>query len=499
MTKKITLITVVIALGVAAALFAGGSKDRGAVPAESSAITYGIPTQPDHLDPYEATSADSRFILFNLFEGLFKPAPDGRLIPAVAASYSSSADFLTWTIKLKDSVYFHNGNRVTAADVVYSLNRAAEKKLYGLQSISGIETPDPSTVIIRLSEADPEFYYYLTNAVIPAGYEGQNTAPVGTGPFKFVSFTPQYELVLEKFGSYWQPDLPRAQKLVFKIKADYNSVMLDLKAGSLNAGTIDTTSVQQLDQSQFSIIYEKINMVQIFCLNNAYAPLRDPRVRQAISYAVDVDEIIALAHNGQAVRAATPVIPALSYAYNKDCEGSYPVNLEKARALMAEAGYAGGFTLEITQPSVYQPHIDTAQVIINQLAKIGIKGSIKLVDWPTWLSEVYTDRKYQGTVISIDGVTLSPRSFLFRYESKDPQNFMNYSNAEFDRLYAATLRTVSEAERIGAYKKMQEIVVRDAASVFICDLFAPRVFKKNITGFQGYPLSVFDASLLKVD
>jgi peptide/nickel transport system substrate-binding protein len=493
-------ITVVVAAAMLLAALFGCRKEQAAKDgAEKAAVVYGIPTQPDHLDPYEATSADSRFILFNVFEGLFKPAPDGRLIPAVAESYSVSGDFLTWTIKLRQGVFFHNGSRVTAQDAAYSLNRGAEKQLYGLQAIAGVEIADDSTVVIRLTEGDPEFYYYLTNAIIPAGYEEQNTAPIGTGPFKFVSFTPQYELVLEKNERYWQAGLPKADRITFRIKADYNSVMLDLKAGSLNAGTIDTTSVKQLEASRFNIIFEKINMVQIFCLNNDYAPLKDARVRQAISCAVDVDEIMQNAHNGQAVRAATPVIPGLSYAYNKSMEGYYTKDLQKARRLLAEAGYADGFTLEITAPAPYQPHVDTAQIILNQLAEVNIKASIKLVDFNTWLSEVYGARKYQATVISIDGVTLSPRSYLFRYETNDAQNFMNYSNPAFDSLYAQTLRTVDEAERIEAYKLMQKLLVEDAASVFICDLYAPRVFAKNITGFQGYPLSVFDASTLKVE
>jgi peptide/nickel transport system substrate-binding protein len=275
--------------------------------------------------------------------------------------------------------------------------------------------------------------------------------------------------------------------------------MLDLRAGSLEAGTTDTTSVQQLGGLDFNIVYENINAVQTFCLNNAYEPLRDARVRKAISYVVDSGEIISLVHNGYAARASTPVIPALSYACDNSNDSTYAKNIEKAKGLMREAGWANGFSLEITVPSVYQPHVDTAQVIINQLANIGIRASIKQVDWLTWLSEVYTGRNYQSTVIAIDGVTLSPRSYLFRYESTDPENFMNYSNAEFDALYRKTLQTANEGERIVAYKRMQQILSDDAASVFICDLSAPRVFTKNITGFQGYPLYVFDASTLKIE
>jgi peptide/nickel transport system substrate-binding protein len=480
-----------------ALLLTACTKQTGAS-GKDSTIRYGIPTEPDHLDPYEATSADSRFILFNVFEGLFKPSSDGRLIPAVASAYTSSPDFLKWTITLKDNVVFHNGKKVTANDVVYSLNSAAEKQLYGMQAISRITIANLTTIVIDLAQADPEFYYYLTNAIIPAGYEKQNEFPIGTGPFKFVSFTPQSELVLTKHAEYWNPELPKSDGIVFKIKANYNAVMLDLRAGSLDSGTTDSTSVQQLKKTDFNIVYENINAVQIFCLNNAYEPLKDVRVRQAISYVVDSEEIMKLAHNGNATRASTPIIPALSYAYDNTNDSAYKKNTDKAKALINQAGYENGFSLEITVPSVYQPHVETAQVIINQLATIGIRATIKQVDWLTWLSDVYTNRKYQATVISIDGVTLSPRSYLFRYETTEAQNFMNYSNAEFDALYKKTLQTANETERVQAYKAMQQILSKDAASVFICDLSAPRVFKKNITGLQSYPLYVFDASTLTV-
>jgi peptide/nickel transport system substrate-binding protein len=462
-------------------------------------IHYGIPTEPDRLDPYEASSADSRFVFFNLFEGLLKASPDGRLIPAAAASYSASADFLTWTVKLKPALFFHNGKQVDAEDARYSLLRAAEKKANGMDTIAGVEAVDSSTVVITLSEGDPEFYYYLTYALIPAGYEKQNEHPIGTGPFQFVSFTPQYELVLKKHDKYWKKELPLIDRLTFKIKADYNSIMLDLRVGSLEAGTVDNTSVLQLPEDDFNIIYETINAPQILCLNNTYTPLSNADVRKAISYVVDANEIIKLVHNGHAKRASTPVAPALSYAYNSENDNLYAKDPVKARALLEKAGYGAGFPLEISVPSAYQPHIDAAQVMVNQLSEIGVRAVIRQLDWASWLETVYTKRAYQATVIGIDGATLSPRSYLFRYESSAPHNFINYKNAEYDALYNKTLRMADENERTAAYKRLQQILSEDAASVFLCDLSAPRVFKKNITGFQSYPLYVFDASTLKME
>jgi peptide/nickel transport system substrate-binding protein len=234
--------------------------------------------------------------------------------------------------------------------------------------------------------------------------------------------------------------------------------------------------------------------VQIFCLNNAVEPLNNAKVRQALSYVVDTQEITELVHSGHAERAASPVIPALKTAYESELNGTYKKDVSKAKSLLAEAGYEDGFSLTITVPSTYEPHVNTAQVIINQLAEIGVKAEIRQVDWPTWLSDVYMGRNYQTTVISIDGVTLSPRSYLSRYVSDAGDNFINYANPRYDAVYAQVLASADEAERIRLYKELQRILSDDAASVFLCDISAPKVFRKDIKGYRQYPVYVFDAS-----
>jgi peptide/nickel transport system substrate-binding protein len=162
---------------------------------------------------------------------------------------------------------------------------------------------------------------------------------------------------------------------------------------------------------------------------------------------------------------------------------------------LAEAGQ-GPFSLTITAPSNYEPHVQTAQVIVNQLAEIGIKATVQLVDWATWLSDVYNGRKYEATVIAVDGRTLSPRSYLSRYVSAAEDNFVNYSNSEYDALYERALVSQNQDERTALYKDLQRILSKDAASVYMCDIVAPKAFRKGITGYTPYPLYVLDASTL---
>lgn len=478
------------------------SCGKGAVGAsdsiENNTLVYSVTTEPDHLDPFLATSADSRFMLFNIFEGLFKPSPDGSLAPGLAESYEVSDDFRTYTIHLRNAL-FHNGEQVTADDVVYSLNRSREYSAAGMAALEDVRAVDERTVELSLASPDSEFPYNLMTAIVPANYGEQNTHPVGTGPFSFESFKPQQELVLVKNPSYWQEGLPKIERLIFKVKSDFRTALLDLEAGTTNAGFFDTASASQADTSRFDIVYDNSNSVQMLALNNSFAPLSDVRVRQALSYAINADDIISLAHNGHAVRAASPVIPGLSLFYNADLNSAYKTDIERARALLAEAGYADGFQLTITVPSSYRQHLDAAQIIVNSLSQIGISAEIQSVDWATWLSDVYKNRNYEATVISVDGATLSPRSYLARYVSTNQSNFFNYSNADYDRLYDQALSAKTEEERISLYKDMQAFLSQDAANVFLCDMSVPKIFKKGIKGYISYPLYIFDASPLYVE
>lgn len=457
-------------------------------------LTYGITTEPDHLDPYQATSADTREILFNVFEGLVKPDKDGNLQPAVAESLPEiSSDALTYTFKIRSGVKFHNGNVVTADDVKYSLNTAAENKIAGFDNIASVDIVDSSTVKITLKAADNDFLPYLTAAIVPKDYKDQNTKPIGTGPFAFESFTPQQSLVLIKNANYWQKDLPHLDKVTFKLESDTNALLLDLQSGSVDGAGVANSVAKQLTEG-FKIQQSNSNAVQQLNLNNAAKPFDNVKVRQAISYAVDPDEIISIATFGKGTRVGTPVIPGLKTYFDDSLTNAYKKDITKAKQLLSEAGYGNGFKFTITVPSVYQVHIDTAQVIVNQLQAIGVTAEIKQVDWATWISKVYTGREYEATIISVDGANLSPKSFLGRYVSTDPGNFFNYKSAEFDALYGKAVKEPDANKRIELYKQAQQLVSKDAANVFIQDIASFTALKTGLDGFTAYPLYVFDAS-----
>jgi peptide/nickel transport system substrate-binding protein len=147
-------------------------------------------------------------------------------------------------------------------------------------------------------------------------------------------------------------------------------------------------------------------------------------------------------------------------------------------------------------------HVDTAQVIVNQLAAAGINATIRLVDWATWLADVYRGRKYQATIVSLDdsGIPLTPRSFLGRYLSTSSSNFVGFKNADYDRVYNAAISEADETRRGALYREAQKIISGNAASVYIQDIYSFKVFTKGrYSGMLNYPLYVIDFSTISVN
>jgi peptide/nickel transport system substrate-binding protein len=453
--------------------------------------------EPTSFDPFFADSADTRSILFNIFEGLVKPTKDGELMPAVAESYETSDDAKTYTFVLRNDIKFHNENLVTMDDVIYSVNQAIDAKVAGYDNIMSVEAMDENTIKIQLKEADNEFLPYLTTAIVPKDYTEQATKPIGTGPYKMEAFTEQQSLVMVKNKNYWQEGLPYLDKVTYKSVADGAGALLELKAGTVDLLSVEYSVIQQLDSKEYSIEETSSNSVQLLALNNNYEPLKDIRVRQAISYVVDSQEIMQTVNKGYAKRAGSPVIPALAKLYDKSLDDSYKKDVGKAKQLMEQAGYPNGFDLKITVPSIYQVHIDTAQVIINQLKEIKINATIETVDWSTWLSNVYTDRQYEATVVSVDGKNITAKSYLGRYVSNADNNFVNYHSTEYDDLYAAAVKEPDEIKRNDLYKQAQQLLSRDAASVYIEDISRLYAFRTKFTGITNYPLYVLDLSTIR--
>jgi len=469
---------------------------------DTAQLRYGFTTEPKTLDPLNTINdtADGRSILFNVFEGLVKPDTDGSMLPCIAESLTIDRDALVYTFILRDGVRFHDNSIVTAADVKFSLDTAAAAGFNGLDRIKNVAIAEKN-ITVTLKAPDPEFLPFLTVGIVKANNTDREKNVIGTGPFIIESFTSQRDLVLKKFDGYWQrhlaqpQDVPRLDKVTIVFYANVEALMIALRSGNIDGASLVGSFAAQLDHRYFDVIDSYSAAVQLLALNNSVPPLDDIRVRKAINYGVDIQGIIDGAFFGKGAPSGSPIIPGLSTYYDDSL--GYPYEPETARSLLAEAGFddTHKLSLEITVASEYTMHVDTAQVIVGQLEQIGIDASVKLVDWNTWLSDVYRGRNYQATIISLDSQVVSARNFLARYRSDNSGNFINFSNIEFDKTYDLILSETNDAKRKQLYKSAQGIITSNAASVFIQDILYYKVFRSDaFAGTKNYPLLVVDFS-----
>ena len=459
-------------------------------------ITVGITQDLDSLDPHKMVAAGTREVMYNVFEGLVKADSNGNLVPAVASDYDISKDAKEYTFILRDGITFHDGSAVTVEDIKYSIERYAEINSSAFSNLAGVEIVDESTVKVTLHEGNTEFLSMLTLEIVPQSNEADfATNPIGTGPFKFVSFTPGQDFVVEAYDGYWNPELPYLDKVTFKIVADTDTAIVQLQSGTIDVYQYLTSDMAAQLTDKFDIIEGSINYIQGLFFSQTYEPLQNVKVRQAINFAVDKDMINGMLFDGKSQIIGSHMIPAMGKFYNKDTDTLYPRNVEKAKELLKEAGYENGFDLVITVPNNYVPHVQTAEIIVENLKEAGINASIDLVEWNTWLTEVYGEGKFQSTVSAFTA-KLDASTTLRNYMTGSSSNFMNYSNEEFDTIYAAAKASIDDEEKTQLYKDCLMILAKDAAAVYIQDPSNLVAMKKGLAGYEFYPISAQDVAII---
>ena len=478
-----------------------GNNGKTGEPVKGGEITVGIAQDlDDSLDPHQTVAAGTREVLFNIFEGLVKPNSDGEMIPAVAEKYTLSEDGTTYTFTLREGVKFHNGQTVTAEDVVYSINRCAavpegqEKPLVAaFSAVKSVEALDEKTVAVTIAQRDLEFISYMTAAIIPADYENQDTAPVGTGPFRFVSRTPQQDFVMERFEDYWGAPA-WLDKVTSKICENADALVMNLNGGSIDlCAHLTSAQASQLNQN-FQVLEGTMNLVQAIYLNNQAKPFDNQLVRQALCYAIDRQGIMDMVADGHGTAVGSSIYPAFTKYFLPELVDKYPHSVEKAKELLAQAGYPDGFDMTISVPNNYQPHMDTAEVVAEQLREAGINVTIQPVEWSTWLDTIYNGRQFQATVVGVDAANMTARAMLERFTSDYGKNFINYNNPAYDALFQKAINAQDEAEQTDLYKQMETMLADTAANVYIQDLCDLVAMRQDLGGLKFYPIYVLDLS-----
>ena len=514
--RALLLLTVIALLLTSLCACTGGTEPGGSDPVTAqsgelppseepgrNSVTVGIAQDIASLDPHMATTAGTREVMFNLFEGLVKASPEGGVVNAIASDYELSPDGLTYTFTLREGVTFHNGAQVTVEDVLYSLERCAGSENEGVPLISAFSIVDAimadedGHILVILKEPQLEFINSLASAVIiPAG-SGPNITenPIGTGPFQFASYAPKDNIVIEKYDGYWG-EKAHLDQVTFRIIEDMNTMVMGLQGGTLDLVIHLPSSYLSTVEGGFTVLHDTMKLVHAMYLNNAVKPFDNVLVRQAMYYAIDVDEINAFVCDGTGVPTGTSMYPAQKDYFMPELAENYPHDVEKAKELLAQAGYPDGFEFTVTAPSNYPQHVQTAEIIAEQLKAVGITVKVQPVEWENWYNEAYKGREFEATVSGVSASDMSAREMLERYTSTHSKNFINFSDEEFDQTVAAAKTTLDLNEQKTLYKRAEEILNEQAASLWIEDMGELVVLNPALDGFTFYCTYVLDMSTI---
>lgn len=499
--KKLFSVAVLLTLTIALSACSGDKQGEN-----SSQITIGIPQDmEDSLDPNKIVAAGTKEIYFNIYEGLVKPDSDGNICPAVASDYVISDDMRTYTFTLREGVKFHDGSLVTVEDIKHTLDKCADTGnkdplVEAFSNVESINIIDDRTVEIVLFQPSTDFIAGLADvnaAIVPKHNDDPDKVAIGTGPYMYVSRSPQENFVLKKFDEYWG-EPAHIENVVLKICANTDSVVMDLNGGSIDMFARLTTAQADQLNNDYNVLEGSMNLVQAMYLNNAAEPFDDIRIRQALCYAIDKEEILLMIADGLGTPIGSSMFPAFGKYYMPELNDVYKTDIEKAKKLLAEAGYPDGFSFTVKVPSNYTPHIDTAQVIAEQLKAINVEAKIELIEWDSWLSDVYAGRNYQATVVGVDASSLTAGALLMRFKSDAGNNFINFNSEAYDVAFSNAIEATDDDMQTAFYKECLKILTDEAANVYIQDLAELVAINKKYAGYEFYPLYVQDLSKLYI-
>ena len=449
-----------------------------------SDITLAMQLEPPHLDPTSAAAGAIDSVLYsNVFEGLTRFASDGSIIPGLAQSWVISDDGMTYTFKLAEGVTFHDGTTMDAEDVKFSLDRAraedsanAQKALFA--SIADVEAVDASTVKITLSAPNGSLLFNLAwgDAVIvaPESIENIKQAPVGTGAFKFANWVQGDNITLEKNADYWGTPA-KLDKVTFKFISDPTAAFAAVMAEDVDvfAGYPAPENVPQFEADpRFQVIVGNTEGETILSTNNKMPPFDNVKVREAMAHAIDRQAIIDGAMFGLGTPIGTHFAPHNPDYVDLTAGSAY--DPEKAKALLAEAGFAEGFTttLKLPPPSYARRG---GEIIAAQLREVGIQTEITNLEWAQWLEEVFKGKDFGLTIVS----HTEPMDIGIYAR---PDYYFQYDDADFQAMNTALEAEADPAKRSALLEQMQRKISGDYVNGYLFQLAIPTIAKAGVQG-----------------
>jgi peptide/nickel transport system substrate-binding protein len=484
--------SLVLAASSALALMAGSAWAK-------DSVTIAMQLEPPHLDPTSAAAqAIDSVVYSNIFEGLTRFMGDGSVVPGLAESWEISEDGTVYTFKLRSGVTFHDGSAMDAEDVKFSFDRAraedstnAQKALFA--GITAVDVVDPQTVQVTLDAPNGNLLFNLAwgDAVIvaPESIDSIKTAPIGTGAYAFDNWVQGDRITLTRNENYWgaQPALASA---TFKFISDPTAAFAALMAEDIDAfdNFPAPENLPQFDADpRFQVLVGSTEGETILSTNNKQPPFDDVRVRQALAHAIDRQAIIDGAMFGYGTPIGSHFAPH-NPAY-KDLTGQSAHDPDKARALLAEAGFAEGFetTLHLPPPSYARRG---GEIVAAQLAEVGIKAEIINVEWAQWLETVFRGKTFGLTIVS----HTEPMDIGIYGR---PDYYFQYDNPAFQDLMSQLNTTTDPDARTALMQQAQSVIADDYVNGYLFQLAKLGVAKAGLQGiWKNAPTAAVDLSAL---
>ena len=450
----------------------------------ASELTVGQVLEPPHLDPTAgAAAAIDEIVYANIFEGLTRIDQNGAVQPSLATSWTISDDGLTYTFNLKKDVTFHDGTTFDADDVLFTFERARAEDSTNAQKgifapITAVEAVDTHTVNITIAQPQGDFLFNIGRGdaviVAPESAETNVSTPVGTGPFKFVKWDIGSRVVIEKNAAY-TGEAASIDKATIVFISDPNAAQNALLAGEVdgfaNFPAPESLAIFEADP-RFNVLRGSTEGETILLINNAKAPFNDVRVRRAVAHALDRQAIIDGAMFGNGTPIGTHFAP--HHPFYEDLIGTYPRDIEKAKALLADAGYPEGFkaTFKLPPPTYSRRG---GQIIAAQLREIGIELELINVDWPQWLADVFKAKDYDFSIVShVEPFDIGIYA--------NPDYYFQYDNVVLQAIIEKLNVTADEAKREELARAAQKIITEDAVNGYLFQLAKTGVWKAELEG-----------------
>lgn len=455
-----------------------------AAQAQRADAIIGLQLEPPHLDPTSAAAGAIDQVLYaNVFEGLTRFGPDGSVQPGLAASWTISDDGLSYTFQLREGVIFHDGTTFESSDVVFSLDRAraedstnAQKALFA--GIEGVEALGDSSVRIDLAAPQGNFLFNLAwgDAVMvaPESIEDIKNLPIGTGAFRFEQWRRGDQISLSRNADYWG-EPASLEAATFKFISEPTAAYAAMLAGDIDAfySYPAPENLAQFERDpRFTVLSGNTEGETILAMNNQQAPFDDIRVRKAVSHAIDRQAIIDGAMFGYGTPIGSHFAPHNPDYVDLTANAAFDPAL--ARDLLAQAGYAEGFstTLKLPPPSYARRG---GEIIAAQLREVGIEAEISFLEWAQWLEQVFRGYDYGLTIVShtepMDINIYARPDYYFQYDNPDFQALMETLAVESD-----------PAARSALLAQAQTTIAKDFVNGYLFQLALTSVVDAKLQG-----------------